>query len=655
MTTTRTIGFTIFLAIILSASTIFPAAPTQALSGSEFNPGRIIDNGVFENKNAMNVDQIQRFLSAKVPTCDSWGTQPYAGTTRREYSEARGIKFPLTCLKDYHENPTTHENNLEGRSIPAGAKSAAQIIYDAAQQYTINPQVLIVLLQKEQALVTDDWPWPIQYRSATGYGCPDTAPCDSEYYGFYNQVMNAARQFRRYATYPNNYNHVPNQNNFIRWSPNSTCGGSTVYIHNQATASLYNYTPYQPNQAALNNLYGTGDNCSAYGNRNFWRYFRDWFGATIGPAYAWQYDSQSAYTDSTRTRHYSYETISLAPGEKAYIVLRAKNTGGLMWHKGTVKLATARASDRSSAFADGSWTTPSRINLQEDEVYPSSVGTFVFSITAPTQTGSYREYFNLVAEGITWMNDLGMHLNIDVTPKRSGNSASLTKLDSGQSLETGQSLYSPDDYTIVAMQGDGNLVIYRDFRAVWSSGTNVTGGKRLTMQNDGNLVITNASGGTVWSSGTTGNPGAYFMAQADSNTVVYTSSSNPVWSSGTDTNPDGLSRVNPTLPIGALRVNQSLTTADLYYKFILQGDGNLVLYANNRAIWSSGTHGKPSSGLVMQADGNLVIYTPDGKPLWSSGTDGKGGARLTVQGDGNLVMYTPNNQPVWSSNTAGVR
>ncbi|MBC7404826.1 MAG: hypothetical protein H7252_03970 [Cytophaga sp.] len=53
-------------------------------------------------------------------------------------------------------------------------------------------------------------------------------------------------------------------------------------MENQATAGLYNYTPYQPNTAALANLYGTGDSCSAYGNRNFWRMFYDWFGSTTG-------------------------------------------------------------------------------------------------------------------------------------------------------------------------------------------------------------------------------------------------------------------------------------------------------------------------------------------------------------------------------------
>jgi hypothetical protein len=257
-------------------------APAQAVSGSDWRAGHIIDDSVFYNKGSMSVDQIQQFLNSKVPTCDEQGTQPYAGTTRRAYAEARGVKFPLTCLKSYQENTSTHDNNLEGRSVPAGSKGSAQIIWEAAQQYSISPQVLLVLLQKEQGLVLDDWPWPIEYRSAAGYGCPDTAVCDSQYYGFFNQVNNAARQFRLYANNPNSYNYVPGAGNNIQYNPNASCGSSGVTIDNQATASLYNYTPYQPNQAALANLYTTGDGCSAYGNRNFWRTFNDWFGASSG-------------------------------------------------------------------------------------------------------------------------------------------------------------------------------------------------------------------------------------------------------------------------------------------------------------------------------------------------------------------------------------
>ncbi len=52
----------------------------------------------------------------------------------------------------------------------------------------------------------------------------------------------------------------------------------------RAPAALYTYTPYQPNQGALNNLYGEAP-CGAYGNRNFWRTFTDWFGPTTGEDY----------------------------------------------------------------------------------------------------------------------------------------------------------------------------------------------------------------------------------------------------------------------------------------------------------------------------------------------------------------------------------
>jgi hypothetical protein len=68
--------------------------------------------------------------------------------------------------------------------------------------------------------------------------------------------------------------------NFIRYNPNAACGGTNVTIANRSTQALYNYTPYQPNQAALNAGYGNGDSCSAYGNRNFYLYFTDWFGST---------------------------------------------------------------------------------------------------------------------------------------------------------------------------------------------------------------------------------------------------------------------------------------------------------------------------------------------------------------------------------------
>lgn len=273
------ISFIVAVLAVNIAATSLVANPINALSGSDWGAGKIMSDDLFFKSDSMSVTDIQNFLNSMVPHCDTQGTQSYAGTTAAAYGTSRGYPPPYTCLKDYYENPTTHQNNANGGGVSGGA-SAAEIIKYAADTYGISPKVLIVLLQKEQSLITDDWPWTTQYRSATGYGCPDTAPCDADYYGFYNQVTKAAYQFKRYAQFPSEYRYKAFQTNFIQWNPNSSCGGQDVYIQNQATAALYNYTPYQPNSAALNNLYGMGDSCSAYGNRNFWRMYNDWFGST---------------------------------------------------------------------------------------------------------------------------------------------------------------------------------------------------------------------------------------------------------------------------------------------------------------------------------------------------------------------------------------
>ncbi len=255
-----------FFAVALTGMAVsFVPARAQALSGAEWSSGLIIDDDIFYNNGDMSVDSIQNFLNGKVPTCDTNGTQQYSsGVSRAQYGASRGYPPPYVCLKNFSEN----------------GQSGAQIIKAAADAHGISARALVITLQKEQALITDDWPWSNQYRNAMGFGCPDTAPCDPQYAGFTNQVHNAARQFRRYATTPTSYRHQPFQNNSVLYKPGGSCGASTVGIQSKASAGLYNYTPYQPNGPALNNLYGTGDGCSSYGNRNFWRMFNDWFGST---------------------------------------------------------------------------------------------------------------------------------------------------------------------------------------------------------------------------------------------------------------------------------------------------------------------------------------------------------------------------------------
>ena len=231
----------------------------QALSGSEFRPGNIIADSVFFDSGTMGPADVQAFLESKVPVCSTG----------------------FTCLRDFRQDTTTRGTDAQCTTYQgAVGERASTIISKVAQACGINPRVLLVLLQKETSLISKTNPtWDNAYKKATGYGCPDTAPCDAQYYGFFNQVYKAAWQYKRYSNNPDNYAYRPGRVNYIQWSPNAACGGSNVYIENRATAALYIYTPYQPNQIALDKLYGTGDSCSAYGNRNFWRIFTDWFGS----------------------------------------------------------------------------------------------------------------------------------------------------------------------------------------------------------------------------------------------------------------------------------------------------------------------------------------------------------------------------------------
>ena len=133
---------------------------TKAIDVNKFNPGNIISDDVMANYTTMNVQQIQSFLESK-NACNDTNIAKAKQYPHLNYNIKNG-KF--VCMA---------KDTFNG-------KSAAQIIYNASRQYKINPQVIIILLEKEQGLVTDTWPNHIQYRSATGYGCPDTAACDSE-------------------------------------------------------------------------------------------------------------------------------------------------------------------------------------------------------------------------------------------------------------------------------------------------------------------------------------------------------------------------------------------------------------------------------------------------------------------------------------------
>jgi len=262
------------IALVLAATGLTALAPVEraeALSGSQFNPGYIISDQYFYDANAMSVAQIQSFLDAKIGACANSNCLNVLNTQSVQKAARYSTGGVLVC-KAYD------------LATPTAIESAATIIFKVQQACSISAKVLLVTLQKEQGLVTKKSVTAGVLERAMGYGCPDSAggACASEYYGFFNQVYWAAWQLKRYGTSPAVGSYQPGWEN-IQYHPVVGCGASAVFIQNNATAALYNYTPYQPNGPALANLGGTGDACSAYGNRNFWVYYNTWFGTSTLP------------------------------------------------------------------------------------------------------------------------------------------------------------------------------------------------------------------------------------------------------------------------------------------------------------------------------------------------------------------------------------
>lgn len=248
-------------------ASLFVATPAQAytLNSADFNPGLIISDTEFYDDNAMTEAEIQAFLNAKIPNC----TNGKCLTVLRQDTVSR----PATVIDALRPGSPALCSAYTGGT----GETAARIIFKVQKACRISAKAILVTLQKEQGLVTATAPSNTKLKIAMGMGCPDTARCDSFYFGFFNQVYYGASQLRRYSNPASMYYRAPGSTASIGFHPNASCGSSRVVIANLATNALYRYTPYQPNAAALANLWGTGNSCSAYGNRNFWRNYNSWF------------------------------------------------------------------------------------------------------------------------------------------------------------------------------------------------------------------------------------------------------------------------------------------------------------------------------------------------------------------------------------------
>lgn len=212
----------LILAILVNFVLASPAgAQIPAVEGAvdpDFNPNIIISNAELTDYATMTQNDIAAFLKNK-------------NSALANYE----IIDPLTGLN----------------------KTAVELIFEASQNYQINPRVLLVLLQKEQGLIENPAPTQYNFDWATGYArcdaCDQNDPAITKFKGLAKQIDSAAASFRYFLDNPPE---VWLKKPGLLYSIDSI----PVIPANRATALLYTYTPH------------------FRGNYNFWRVWQRWFG-----------------------------------------------------------------------------------------------------------------------------------------------------------------------------------------------------------------------------------------------------------------------------------------------------------------------------------------------------------------------------------------
>ncbi|MBI2476611.1 hypothetical protein HYV72_00400 [Candidatus Uhrbacteria bacterium] len=193
-----------------------------------FNPNFLLSDADMTNARGLSQDAIQRFLESKSGTLGAYMTADLDGVVKR----------------------------------------ASEIIARVSDQFIVNPKFVLVLLQKEQSLVTDASPLPTQYDWAVGYGvCDGCSVAESgvaRFRGFAKQLDSMAQQFRFGYLADLEAKGVTQSN--IGPGRTVVIDGEAVTPENHATSALYTYTPHME------------------GNQNFWNIWQEWFESAKHPS-----------------------------------------------------------------------------------------------------------------------------------------------------------------------------------------------------------------------------------------------------------------------------------------------------------------------------------------------------------------------------------
>lgn len=162
-------------------------------------------------------------------------------------------------------------------------------------------------------------------------------------------------------------------------------------------------------------------------------------------------------------------------------------------------------------------------------------------------------------------------LGLGAVSPMAGAGAGGSVLSANETLRNEQAIYSGNGYSFV-MQGDGNAVIYKAMgggrQPIWATNTPGRPGSHLAMQSDGNLVLYGPNG-PFWASGVKG-PNSYLVMQTDGNLVMYQSipgGRRAVWASNTvqSTPPNPPPPPPPPAPVVKVATFNAAAGNEAYY------------------------------------------------------------------------------------------
>ena len=285
----------------------------------------------------------------------------------------------------------------------------------------------------------------------------------TEYYG-YGRINAQHALIPIASSDPSTYQYeIASQNGYPTLSPGQSYNFNFV-IKNTGTSTWYKYRVNLGTDRALDRIPGFIRADNVNGNNSGWYYdnriymqedmvvpgqtatFSFWYTIPNGMSsgtyqeyfrpvadgVTWMQDKGVYWNINIRslTDSYHYQVVSqndyptLSPGQSYNYTIQVKNTGNTTWNKYQVNLAPDRPRDRITGFIredltnhnDSGWYYYNRIYLQQDTVAPGETGTFSFWMTVPNgmAPGTYREYFRMVADNITWMEDYGVYWDIRV-------------------------------------------------------------------------------------------------------------------------------------------------------------------------------------------------------------------------------------------------